>query len=76
MNRRSERPAVADIPEPPGERNRTVYAMRTLLVFRHAKSSHADESLPDHDRPLTDRGRREAPHIGMHLLERDLDEPQ
>lgn len=46
--------------------------MRTLLVLRHAKSSHADESLPDHDRPLTERGRRDAPRMGMHLLERDL----
>lgn len=50
--------------------------MRMLAVLRHAKSSHADESRPDHDRPLTERGRREAPRVGMHLLERDLDEPQ
>ncbi len=46
--------------------------MRTLLVLRHAKSSHADETLADHDRPLTERGRRDAPRMGAHLLECDL----
>ena len=38
----------------------------TLVVIRHAKSdwSHA---LPDHERPLAERGRRDAPAIGTWL---------
>lgn len=46
--------------------------MLTLLVLRHAKSSHADDSLPDHDRPLTERGRRAAPRMGQLLAEAAL----
>lgn len=38
--------------------------MKTLLVLRHAKSSWADESLDDHDRPLNRRGERAAPLMG------------
>jgi len=41
--------------------------MRTLLLLRHAKSAHADDALPDHDRPLSERGRRSAERMG-HLL--------
>ena len=41
--------------------------MRTLLLLRHAKAAHADEGVPDHDRPLTERGRRSAERMG-HLL--------
>ncbi len=43
--------------------------MKTLLLLRHAKSSWKDESLPDHERPLNKRGKREAPEVGQHLLE-------
>jgi phosphohistidine phosphatase len=39
----------------------------TLLLFRHAKSSWADPTLPDHDRPLASRGRRDAKRIAKHL---------
>ncbi|MCB0771464.1 MAG: histidine phosphatase family protein [Flavobacteriales bacterium] len=35
--------------------------MRTLYVCRHAKSSWADGSISDHDRPLNERGSRDAP---------------
>jgi phosphohistidine phosphatase len=38
--------------------------MKTLLVLRHAKSSWNDSALPDHERPLNDRGRRDAPLMG------------
>jgi len=38
--------------------------MKRLLLLRHAKSSWADENLDDHDRPLNNRGRRDAPRIG------------
>ncbi|MCC6907717.1 MAG: histidine phosphatase family protein [Phycisphaerales bacterium] len=46
--------------------------MRTLLLLRHAKSSHADEGVADHDRPLTRRGRRDAQRLGRLLDELDL----
>lgn len=44
--------------------------MKTLLILRHAKSSHDDASLSDHDRPLNARGRRDAKRIGR-LLDRE-----
>ena len=34
--------------------------VRTLFLLRHAKSSSADPTLADHDRPLAPRGRRAA----------------
>ncbi len=41
----------------------------TLILMRHAKSSWGDLSLDDFDRPLNDRGRRDAPRIGRWLTE-------
>jgi phosphohistidine phosphatase len=41
-----------------------------LLLMRHAKSSWDDTKLPDHDRPLSERGRRAA--VAMRLAMRDL----
>ncbi|MHC4947006.1 MAG: SixA phosphatase family protein [Planctomycetota bacterium] len=46
--------------------------MKTLLVMRHAKSSHRDATLSDHDRPLNDRGRRDAPRMGRLLADETL----
>lgn len=43
--------------------------MKTLLLLRHAKSSWDEEGLPDHDRPLNRRGKREAPMVGQYLQE-------
>lgn len=43
--------------------------MRTLLVMRHGKSDWSDSGLPDHDRPLTKRGKRESVSMGEMLLE-------
>lgn len=42
--------------------------MKTLLILRHAKSDHADPGLADHDRPLNERGKRDAPRVGERLL--------
>jgi phosphohistidine phosphatase len=39
---------------------------RTLILLRHAKSDWPD-GVPDHDRPLAKRGRRDAPHAGRWL---------
>lgn len=41
--------------------------MKSLHLLRHAKSSRDDNSLPDHDRPLSKRGRRDALAIARHL---------
>ncbi|MGW0712773.1 SixA phosphatase family protein [Streptomyces sp. NPDC002643] len=44
--------------------------LRRLLVLRHAKSAWP-EGVPDHDRPLASRGRRDAPVAGRVLAETD-----
>jgi phosphohistidine phosphatase len=41
---------------------------RRLILLRHAKSDWPD--VPDRDRPLAKRGRRDAPRIGRWLHER------
>jgi phosphohistidine phosphatase len=42
--------------------------MHTLYLLRHAKSSWADPALPDHERPLAPRGRRDGKRIARHLV--------
>lgn len=44
--------------------------LRRLTLLRHAKSSWADGDLPDRDRPLNDRGERDAPMMGARLRAR------
>ena len=46
--------------------------MKTLLLMRHAKSSWKEADLPDHERPLNKRGKKDAPTMGKLLQERDL----
>lgn len=46
--------------------------MKTLYVVRHAKSSWDDPRLADADRPLNERGRRDAPRMGKRLKEREV----
>lgn len=41
--------------------------MRTLFLLRHAKSSWADPTLADHDRPLAARGRRAAERLADYV---------
>ncbi len=41
--------------------------MKTLFLVRHAKSSWDDPALADKDRPLNDRGKRDAPKVGERL---------
>lgn len=44
--------------------------LRRLVVLRHAKSAWP-MGVPDHERPLAPRGRRDAPAAGRALLETD-----
>ncbi len=46
--------------------------MKRLLILRHAKSSWSDASLDDWQRPLNERGLRDAPRVGELLRDRSL----
>ncbi len=43
--------------------------MKEILIMRHAKSSWADRSLEDIERPLNDRGIRDASKMGRWIRE-------
>ncbi|HMH24106.1 MAG TPA: histidine phosphatase family protein [Puia sp.] len=43
--------------------------MKTLLIIRHAKSSWDNALVKDIDRPLNERGRRDAPAMARRLLQ-------
>lgn len=45
--------------------------MKRLTLLRHAKSSWQDAELADHERPLADRGRRDAPRMAERLKARN-----
>ncbi|MCG2616053.1 histidine phosphatase family protein [Terrimonas sp. NA20] len=45
---------------------------KQLLLIRHAKSSWADFSVKDFDRPLNDRGKRDAPVMAQRLLDKKI----
>jgi phosphohistidine phosphatase len=44
--------------------------MKTLYLCRHAKSSWADAGMDDFDRPLNERGQRNAPFMAKMFKER------
>jgi len=46
--------------------------MKTLLLMRHAKSSWKQPELQDFDRPLSKRGHKDAPRMGILLREVEL----
>jgi phosphohistidine phosphatase len=46
--------------------------MKTVLLVRHAKSSWDDISLSDFERPLNDRGKKNAPEMAERLLKKDV----
>jgi phosphohistidine phosphatase len=46
--------------------------MKTVLLVRHAKSDWGDPSLSDFDRPLNDRGKRDAPVMAHRLVDRGV----
>jgi len=43
--------------------------MRLLTLIRHAKSSWDHAQLSDFERPLNERGQRDAPRMAAHVLE-------
>ena len=46
--------------------------MKRLLVLRHAKSSWSNRFQADHDRPLNERGKWDAPRMGRWLARQAL----
>lgn len=41
--------------------------MKTLIIVRHAKSSWGNSGLDDFDRPLNERGKKDAPEMAKRL---------
>lgn len=46
--------------------------MKTLILVRHAKSSHSFGPSSDFDRPLNERGFRDAADMGKKLFKKDV----
>ncbi len=46
--------------------------MKTLLIMRHVKSSWKDQELPDHDRPLKKKGRKDVANMAKILKKKAL----
>ena len=46
--------------------------MKTLLIVRHAKSSWDNADTSDIDRPLNDRGKRDAPAMAQRIIRAGL----
>ncbi|GAB5465954.1 MAG: phosphohistidine phosphatase SixA [Candidatus Kapaibacteriales bacterium] len=47
--------------------------MKTILINRHAKSDWASGAETDFDRPLNERGKRDAPVMANRLKDRNID---
>ena len=48
------------------------FNLKTLLLIRHAKSSWDDPGLSDYERPLNERGKKDAPAMAERLYERGI----
>lgn len=46
--------------------------MKTFLLIRHAKSSWDNITLSDFDRPLNDRGKKEAPQMAERIKDKKM----
>lgn len=46
--------------------------MKTLYIIRHAKSSWDDPAQDDFERPLNERGKRDAPRMAKRLKEKEI----
>ncbi|OYX25664.1 MAG: phosphoglycerate mutase [Rhodobacterales bacterium 32-66-7] len=49
--------------------------MKRLILTRHTKSSWDDPQMPDHDRPLNERGKAAAADLGQWLASRAFVKP-
>jgi phosphohistidine phosphatase len=47
--------------------------MKTLLLIRHAKSSWEQPDLSDFDRPLNERGKKDAPEMAKRVKEKGIE---
>lgn len=47
--------------------------MKTLLLIRHAKSSWDQPGLSDFDRPLNERGKKDAPEMATRVKEKGIE---
>lgn len=56
----------------PGPDNEFIADMKTLGIFRHAKSDWNDARLRDFDRPLNKRGRKGAAIMGRHIRDHGM----
>ena len=46
--------------------------MKTLILVRHAKSDWGNPGLDDSDRPLNERGKKDAPVMAQRLLDKKI----
>ena len=46
--------------------------MKTVYLVRHAKSSWDNPEQSDYERPLNERGKRDAPRMGKRLKEKEI----
>ena len=46
--------------------------MKELILVRHAKSDWGDPGLDDFDRPLNERGKKDAPAMAQRLLDKKI----
>ena len=61
MNEANQKPGLSPVKEG-----------KTLLIVRHAKSSWDVGTLNDFERPLNDRGKKDAPMMAKRLLEKKV----
>ena len=52
--------------------NNNSESFKLLLLVRHAKSDWNDPTLNDFDRPLNDRGKRDAPVMAHRLIDKKI----
>jgi phosphohistidine phosphatase len=46
--------------------------MKAIYLIRHAKSSWTDDRLTDFERPLNERGKKDAPRMAKRLKEKEI----
>src|SRR4051812_9065087 len=62
-------PVAGDARAADSRHSRARARVKALYLLRHAKSSWADDSLADHDRPLASRGKKATRVLARHLFD-------